>query len=62
MQKVAYTFLGSGAARYIGLGFVPDRSDSQREAAAAGVIDWDERMRTYATTADGIYHAISSGA
>lgn len=63
MQKVAYTFLGSGAARYIGLGFVPDRVQIRNvEAAAAGVIDWDERMRTYATTADGIYHAISTGA
>ncbi len=62
MQKVAYTFLGSGAARYIGLGFVPDRVQIRNvEAAAAGVIDWDERMRSYATTADGVYHAISTG-
>ncbi len=54
-MKVKGVFLGSGAARNIGLGFVPSRVTIQNvHAADLGTIEWDSRFAAKATAAEGI--------
>jgi hypothetical protein len=63
MKKISGVFLGSGAARYFGLGFLPDFVRLRNiHAADLAVIDWHKRMRAYATAAEGVRHGITTGA
>jgi len=61
-MKVKFSFLGSGAARYIGLGFVPTKVKIQNvHAADLARIEWDEANQMKTTACDGILFGITTG-
>ena len=63
MSKFVGTFLGSGAVRYIGLGFVPTKVKIQNiHAADLARIEWQKQNSAYATAAEGILFGITTGA
>lgn len=53
-MKFRGIFSGSGAARYIGLGFIPKKVTIQNiQAADIALIEWDEKFAAYSTMSEG---------
>jgi hypothetical protein len=62
MKKFAGLFVGSGAARKICIGFVPDKVIIQNVSASdVGRIEWSRFMASKTTAAEGILTEESSG-
>ena len=62
-MKVSFLLLGSGAARNIGLGFLPDYASLRNITdATQDLLQWNIRMQAAALTPEGVRTSITGGA